>query len=216
MIEVEVKCAVAPQARHLLEARLREARFERHTHNVDVYYDMPDWDLLQKAVFLRVRNQQKLEFKFNEQAEKAHIQSTERAFSLQPQPDQAAAMNELFSHFLPTWTSMPTWEAARLENKLVELARIENTRRQYSLDSVRLCVDHVTGLGDFLEAEIECAEGTDTRQARAQLYTFIAEFTTEPLPIGYVELWLRQHNPQAYCKGIYQLPGDAVLSKQDS
>lgn len=216
MIEVEVKCAVAPQAWPLLEARLREARFERHIHNVDVYYDTPDWDLLQRAVFLRVRNQQKLEFKFNEQAEKAHIQSTERAFALQPQPDQAAAMNELFSHFIPAWSPMPTWEAAQLENNLVELARIENTRRQYSLDSVQLCVDHVTGLGDFLEAEIECSEGTDTRQARAQLYTFIAEFATEPLPIGYVELWLRQHNPQAYHKGVYQLPSDSVPSQQDS
>lgn len=213
MIEVEVKCAVAPQARAKLEARLREARFERHIHNVDVYYDTPDWQLLQKAVFLRVRNQQKLEFKFNEQAEKAHIQSTERAFALEPQVEQAAAMNELLSHFLPTWNPMPTWEVARLENNLVELARIENMRRQYNLDSIRLCVDHIAGLGDFLEAEIECPEGTDTRQARTQLYTFIAEFATEPLPIGYVELWLRQHNPQAYLKGIYQLPGDAVTEQ---
>lgn len=216
MIEVEVKCPIKPQAWPLLEAKLREAHLEQHIHNTDIYYDTPDWQLLQRAVFLRVRNQQRLEFKFNEQAEQAHVQSTERAFPLQPQAEQAAAMNALFTHFLPTWSPMPTWEAALLENKLVELARIKNMRQQYSLGSVQLCVDYVAGLGDFLEAEIECEEGTDTHQARAKLYKLIADFTTEPLPIGYVELWLRQHNPQAYRKGVYQLPGDSVLSQQDS
>lgn len=209
MIEVELKCSITPESRPLLEKKLQEARFQQQVYNSDVYYDTVTWDLLQRAVFVRVRNQRQLEFKFNEQAEKAHVQSTERAFSLTPNSQQAQAMNELFAHFLPAWHTAPTFIEAVNANNLLELARIENTRKQYTYDTLQICVDHVTGLGDFLEVETLCAEGTDTTQALQRLHDFVADFSFEPLTVGYVELWLRLYNPEAYRRGVYQLPDDA-------
>lgn len=72
-------------------------------------------------------------------------------------------------------------------------------------DDMLLCVDHVEGLGDFLEVEIQCEEETDTSQALSRLQYFIADLALQPLPVGYVELWLRLHHPQIYQQGKYQL-----------
>lgn len=173
--------------------------------NVDIYYDTPAYNLLQQAVFVRVRNNQHLEFKFNEHAEKTHGQSTERTFSLLPDADMAAKMHALFTRFLPHWYTAPTVEAAFTHNGLIELARIENNRESFSQDGIYVSIDHVTGLGEFLEVETRCEEGTDTSHAQSRLHTFISDLNVEHIRVGYVELWLRMHNPHAYQLGKYHL-----------
>lgn len=213
MIEVEFKYAIDPQVKPRLEAKLRDAQFDRLVQNSDIYYDTLTYDLLQKAVFFRVRNQQTLQFKFNERAEKAHIESTERTFSLSAQAEHIAAINTLFAHFLPTWQAGLSWEDALQKNRLVVLAHIENTRRQYIYDSVKLCVDTITNIGEFLEVEVECEEGTNTHHLQSHLRHIFGDVVAEPLSVGYVELWLHQHNLQAYHKGVYRLPDDVEPGK---
>ena len=205
MIEVELKCHLSPELLSRLQKKLQQMRFDGTTHNVDIYYDTRDFALLQQAVFVRVRNNRQLDFKFNESAEKVHLQSTERTFSLFPEPASAAQMNALFAHFLPHWSAFPTVAEAVLKNDLIELARIDNKRQVYSNDEVHVSVDHVAGLGDFLEVETRSEEGADTGQAVATLEAFVADLHVQHIKVGYVELWLRVHNPQAYQLGQYHL-----------
>ena len=89
MIEVELKFALPPHVRARLETYLGTAECARRLHNSDSYYDTPSLDLFSRAVFVRVRNRQRLEFKFNEQAAPAHLFCTERAFSLAAGPSIA-------------------------------------------------------------------------------------------------------------------------------
>jgi len=155
-------------------------------------------------VFVRVRNRQRLEFKFNKQAAPAHLFCTERAISLTAGPRQVAEMNNLFAGFLPHWQTAGTISEALLENGLVELARIENRRAEYRYKNLALCVDHVEGLGDFLEVETQCEAESETPQAIEQVQAFAAGLDARQVHIGYVELWLQKRLPHAYRQGKYQ------------
>ena len=201
-----MKFDIAPGSWSQLKEQFATMQLARRLSNADTYYDTEEFDLLRQAVFVRVRNHQCLEFKFNEQAAPAHIQSTERVFSLMPEPQQAAEMNALFSRFLPHWRSANTVEEVLHQNDLIELAHIENQRVQYTYDDLLVCVDQVEGLGDFVEIEAQCEEGSDTSQVEtleAQVQCFAADFAARQVRVGYVELWLQKHHPQAYQVGKY-------------
>ena len=205
MIEVELKGELFPELLPKLRERLQHMTFGSKAHNVDRYYDTPQFDLLRQAVFVRVRNDHQLEFKFNEKGEKAHLQSTERVFSLFPDPNMREKMNALFTRFLPHWSASSNFSEAITKNNLTELARINNTREVYVDEVIHLSIDHVEGLGDFLEVEMQCEEDADTSEALALLHKFLADLDVEHIRVGYVELWLRIHNPRAYQLGKYHL-----------
>jgi adenylate cyclase, class 2 len=203
MIEVELKFETTPAAWPQLEKQLATTQFVRHLRNSDIYYDTANFDLLSQAVFVRVRNHARLEFKFNEQAASAHTHCTERAFSLVPEPGSAQEMHTLFSRFLPGWRCAETVSEALSHNGLIELARIENRRVQYTWENLVVCVDQVEGLGEFLEIETQCNEESETHQALARLEHMAAGLAVRQIRIGYVERWLQKHHPQAYQRGKY-------------
>lgn len=201
-----MKFEIAPGSWPQFKEQFATMQLARRLSNADTYYDTKEFDLLRQAVFVRVRNHRHLEFKFNERAAPAHIQSTERVFSLMPEPRQAAEMNALFSRFLPRWRSANTVEEVLHQNGLIELARIENQRVQYTYDDLLVCVDQVEGLGEFVEIEAQCEEGSDTNQVEAleaQVHGFAAGFAARQVRVGYVELWLQKYLPQAYQMGKY-------------
>lgn len=204
MIEVELKFAITPDSRAWLETYLETVGCARSLRNSDIYYDTPSFDLFSQAVFARVRNGQRLEFKFNEQAAPEHLFCTERAFSLTARPRQVAELNSLFAGFLPRWQAVSTISEAILENGLIELARIENRRAEYRYENLVVCVDHVEELGDFLEIETQCEVESETPRAIEQVQAFAAGLEARQVHVGYVELWLQKHLPRAYRRGKYQ------------
>ena len=204
MIEVELKFEITPEARARLEKYLAALGLARRLQNSDTYYDTPSFDLLGQAVFVRVRNQQRLEFKFNQQAAPAHIHCTERVFSLAPEPQQAEEMNDIFSGFLPDWRKAGTVNKAIQQNDLIELARIENHRIEYACENLVVCLDQVEGLGSFLEIETQCEEESEIDQAISRVQAFVSDVPARPVHIGYVELWLQKYHRRAYHQGKYQ------------
>lgn len=204
MIEVELKYNLLPEALSVLREKLRAMEFLGQIENSDVYYDTSNFDLLRQAFFVRVRNNHQLQFKFNAEGSIAHIQSTEREFLLPLDQISAQEMNSLFARFLSGWTAAFSLEMVINKNGLVELARIQNTREVYSNDDMYLSLDHVKGLGNFLEIEIHSEEDADTDEALAKLQNFASDIELEPTNIGYVEMWLHVHNPQAYQLGKYR------------
>lgn len=204
MIEVELKFAITPDSRARLEASLRAAGYAHRLHNSDIYYDTPAFELFSQAVFVRVRNRQRLEFKFNEQAAPEHLFCTERTFPLSARRGQLAEMNTLFAEFLPHWQAADGIGEALKKNGLIELARIENSRAEYRYENLVVCVDHVWGLGDFLEIETQCEVESETPQALERVQAFAAGLEARQVHIGYVELWLQKYLPRAYRQGKYQ------------
>lgn len=207
MIEAELKCRLTTEMQPELQKKLQGMTFRKAVHNLDIYYDTPSWDLLQRAVFVRIRNHEMLEFKFNAQVEQEHVHCAEHAFPLKQEKEIADGMNMLFTHFLPEWRAVAEIEAALAKNHLVELARIDNQRTIYTDGDVEVSIDHVARLGDFLEIETRYKEGEedDATGALAKIQALAHDLNAEHIKVGYVELWLQMDNPQAYRLGKYQL-----------
>lgn len=205
MIEVELKFSLPQQARAKLQEKLHSAEFIGTIHNVDIYYDTAAFDLLKQAVFVRIRNGSLLQIKFNEEIEKVHGQVTERTFPLSSYLDHIEEMNSLFRKFLLAWNTASSFEEAILKNKLVALVQINNEREAYVANGIYISLDRVEALGDFLEIEADYEEGSDTSHAVDTLTSFIADLNLQRIKTGYVELWLRIHNPHAYSLGKYHL-----------
>jgi adenylate cyclase class 2 len=205
LIEIELKCELSPQLLEKVRQKIQGMQFRGTVYNHDIYYDTPTWDLLRRAVFVRVRNNQKIEFKFNEDASQEHQQALERIFPLQTSSFDLDRLNSLFAYFLPTWTPATSFEDALTKNNLIQLVSVNNTREVYANEHIDLSIDHVKGLGDFLEVETQCEENGDTTEAQARLQAFVADLHVQHIKVGYVELWLHKHNPEAYQVGRYHL-----------
>jgi adenylate cyclase class IV len=204
MIEVELKFKMPRESRTLLQAKLDTLPFVRglgHINNLDTYYDTADFDCLQQAVFIRIRNHAQLEMKFHEHADPAHMHCTERVFPLKSEPPLMKEMNILCSRFISTWRKADTVEEAIRINGLMEYAHIANRRIQYTYENLILCLDYVEGLGNFFEVETSCEDRTQIGQALARLQSFVSNLALpalQPVWSGYVEQWLHLHLPQVY------------------
>lgn len=206
MIEVEYKYKVFPTSQAKLTESLASFPVTRRVHNVDIYYDTSTFHLLQQAVFVRVRNSEHLEFKFNEQATPDHLHCQEFSFPLTLSVDQVHEMNSLFARFLPEWQAAQSIEEAIVLNHLIPLAHIDNKRTQYQEKDLTICVDHVEGLGDFVEIEAQCSDESEIDRARTTIHNFSAQLpAAQQIRVGYVELWLQKHHPQAYQMGKYHV-----------
>jgi adenylate cyclase class IV len=217
MIEVELKFELAPGCFEQLQARFAAMPAVQRVGQVDstdIYYDTAHYDCLQRAIFIRIRNQRRVEIKFHEEADPNHTHSTERVFPLRAKPEQMQEFNILCAHLLPLWHSAETIEQALQLNGLEAFVPIEKQRMVYTCQDMTLCLDCVGGLGNFLEIEVLCEDHEEHARAAeieivmAHLQQFIAELrlpAQEPVPVGYVELWLRQHRPEVYRLGKYQI-----------
>jgi adenylate cyclase class IV len=131
VIEIELKCELSPQLLERVREKIHGMQFRGRIRNTDIYYDTPTWDLLRRAVFVRVRNNRKVEFKFNEDITQEHGQVNERVFPIQASPTEIDKMNTLFAYFLPSWVAASSIEDAIKKNGLIELTCIDNTREEY-------------------------------------------------------------------------------------
>ena len=210
MIEVELKFAVPSDSEaHLqatLEALPQVRRFEERESS-DMYYDTPAYDAFRRAIFIRIRNHEVLEFKFHEEADPDHLYSTERVFPLNADIQQMQELNTLCTRLLPVWHEVRTLDELLQVNDLRLFVPVEKHRTRYVYQDMTLCLDRVTGLGTFLEVETLCETHAEIEQANARLLSVVSQLACpdlHPVRIGYVELWLRQHLPQIYALGKYQ------------
>src|SRR6202022_3998309 len=83
MIEVELKFEIPTASRALLQEKIGTVASVRQLgqiDNSDIYYDTANFDCLQQAVFIRIRNGARLELKFHTYADPANKNSTDALF----------------------------------------------------------------------------------------------------------------------------------------
>lgn len=210
MIEVELKFEVPAGAETQLKVTLDALplvrRFEE-SESTDMYYDTATYDAFRRAIFIRIRNRSVLELKFHEQDDPEHLYSTERVFPLDADAQQIDTLNALCARLLPVWRKVANIEELFQANDLRLFVPIEKHRMRYAYQDITLCLDSVTGLGTFLEVEALCETHAEIEQAGTRLLSIVSQLACpdlQPVQIGYVELWLRQHLPHVYTQGRYQ------------
>lgn len=200
MIEVEIRSLLRESMLPKVQEKLARMRLVQSGASLDMYYDTSDYALLRhpQLVFLRLREGRLLQVKFNGLAAESLLPPCiEREFVVETD-NVPAEVHVLLQSFLPGWQAASSWQETLHDNHLGELARVDKKRSVYVDDPFIVCIDTVANLGQFLEVEINCPEGSDTRKAQECVDAFLAEVEGIPLKAGYFELYLYYYRLEAY------------------
>lgn len=201
MIEIELKYKLKnfPKVGFpLLEERTEE----------DIYYDTKNYELLRNGNFLRIRNREKIDFKLSTN-DITHLYCKETRFPFEPFP--SSKIEEVF-HNLKLDITFNNYE--EFKEKLFVLAPILKKRKTYKInDSITMVLDEVDNLGYFLEIEYDVEQDSITEEEGKEYEEVLKNVLEEnhlltegdkKVTIGYVELYLKEHNIEAYHLGLYQ------------
>lgn len=174
------------------------------TSQLDVYYDTSGRSLYERGMFLRVRNMKILELKAAPvSAGTDHFWCGELPAQVENDPTGigaiAAAIGAQMNRERVRCETMPDLIQAFALEVFVE---IRKTRVTYHLDDADIAVDDVQGLGRFIEIEVYDSAKRDYYRDLAATVGLIH------LPVGYVELLLREKEPATYRRGRYLLAED--------
>jgi len=201
MIEIELKY----ELKNKIKCDLKP---DKEKEVEDIYYDTEDYQLLKNGNFLRIRNKKQLDFKINAN-DLSHLYCKETNFSYSD--ENASEIKELLQKLGIdiSFTSLD-----ELFKNLKILAPIKKKRHIYNLEEkVVMVIDEVENLGTFLEIEYDY-EGDEITKEQGEYYknylkdilkkhNLLNDDMTE-VRIGYVELYLKKHNKEAYNLGIYK------------
>ncbi|MDD3647395.1 MAG: CYTH domain-containing protein [Candidatus Dojkabacteria bacterium] len=218
-IEVELKYSVLEP----LDVDKLGIQFVERKRVLDIYYDTPEGKLFEKGIFIRNRNDQKLDFKFNfediagKNFKNDHTHCDEYSFEIPLLEDDATKFRtvcEILEIIYPKGLSLENFLA---ENSFVQLAVVDKERTMARKNGFEISIDKVVGLGDFIEIEkiirvdIEREDyEEELNRTKRKIDTFarslglmIKQNTT-----GYCELVLRETNFELYKQGKYVLDED--------
>ena len=203
MIEFELKLQVDNFP------KLDKAVFVNEKKVYDVYYDTNEFTLLSTGNFLRNRNNKKVDFKLNI-GDLSHTYCKETSFN--------------YENFVPTDSLEKIFKAIGmnynaefngfddflLKNGLSTLAVIDKHREEYQFEDLKICFDRAKDIGNFIEIEYQLPD--DAVFDKDQIKTYILNKMKNNalvndykfVNIGYVELYLKKHNPNAYKLGLFQ------------
>jgi len=210
MIELEYKYKLIK-----IPEELSYLSIKKITKQNDIYYDTADYSLIKKGNFLRIRNNDKIDFKIDI-GDDTHLYCKETSFKVSEICKRINDINKvLLSVGLPKSKSILKNENFLLENNFIELARINKIRTIYELDeNCNLCIDEVDNLGLFLEAEV-IINSNDINQIKAEkiksglekrlIENKFIDSSSERINTGYVELYLLMYNPNVYELGKFKI-----------
>lgn len=195
MIELELKYNVGVFP-HLLSQFAEQP--ERRV--LDIYYDNTNYDLLHAGIFIRQRGQ-RIDIKYLV-SEDDHSVCNEYNVENDFFNEQNTALIHVLTKLNFTFSGAD-FESFLKENNLCVLLEIDKIRKKYKENNVTICFDEVKGLGKFIEIESTFPELKDVKTAKSELQKIVKqkiEFQGEYHEeyTGYVELYLKQHNPVAY------------------
>lgn len=172
----------------------------------DIYYDTKDYKLLKNGNFLRIRNGKQLDFKLNAN-DLSHLYCKETNYELNN--DNLYEINKILNDLgiIINLTSIED-----IFRELDVLAPIKKKRKSYTLeDNVIMVIDEVEDLGSFLEIEYDLDKDVldDGKYYKNLLINILKKYNIfdesfREVHIGYVELYLKKYNIEAYKLGLYQ------------
>jgi len=173
----------------------------------DIYYDTKNYDFLRKGNFLRIRNNKSLDFKLNAN-NLEHLYCKETNYKLKE--NNISEINEVIKGLN---VNIKLDNISDINNKFIVLAQLKKKRYSYRLeDNIIMVIDEVENLGNFLEIEYDIDKDSITEEEKEyykkylegvlKKYNILTD-NMKYVSIGYVELYLKKYNMEAYNLGIY-------------
>ena len=205
MIEIELRYKITK------EPNLDNFTFKSEKVQKDVYYDTPNYSMLSSGNFMRTRNDKRIDFKL-EVGDLKHNFCKETSFDV-------TEINGRNKDFLNVFKSLAidinndfnSFDDFIKANEFLVLAPIIKQRKSYTNGEMNIAIDKVNDIGQFLEAEVMIDDNEDTdidailEQIEQTLISnnIIAKGAAKQ-SVGYVELYLLEHNKPVYELGKFK------------
>jgi adenylate cyclase class IV len=186
---------------------------------IDIYLDTPDIALLRKGVYMRIRDQKKLDIKFNRECMNnpdldLQAYCEEYTFALPLHEFDVDDFNSIVKTIGLLPITKADFDGFQEENLLAPHRTVDKVRTSYAHGPFTIVIDAVANLGNFLEIEYlaQTVDSVDT--IKAQMEELLLPLSLKPLQTGYDSLMLRKHNFKQYLQGRFVLDEDKLLRKK--
>jgi predicted adenylyl cyclase CyaB len=208
-LEVELKFQVLDELQ--TKNFLKNLKFLGEKRNVDVYLDTKDGDLYKRGIFIRIRDNKKLEFKFNladiqSKEFSKHEHCDEFSFPLPLTQDSIRKINEV-CRILGLKEAL-SLEELKSKNNLIDSIVIDKVRQKFTDGKFEYSFDDVKDLGKFLEIEYRASSDEDAEKIKEEMREKLKGLNLKLITTGYNELYWRKNNFELYLQGRYLLEED--------
>lgn len=200
MIELELKYKIDKKPNINIEGQTSDVE--------DIYYDTTDYTLLKNGNFLRLRNKKSIDFKLSAN-DLTHLYCSETNYSVSNFDSEN--INKVLKNI---GVELGVKSSDELFNSLDVLAKVKKHRTSYNIEeNVVMVIDEVEDLGIFLEIEYDIEKDSITKEESDKYKEYLIRIlkdnnyitdTDEQINIGYVELYLKKYNLDAYNLGLYK------------
>lgn len=210
-IEVEFKFEVKDPSKVNF---LKELDFLEEKKVDDTYLDTEQGNLFKRAIFIRIRNGKRLDFKFNpsqfdtKPGEGVHEQCEEHNFTLPLQENDLEEFNKTSKQLGLVPLETADFETFRSQNKLIDSQVFKKMRKKYSKSPFEYCLDVVEDFGTFLEIEATTTDLQEAERLKEQIREIAKTLNLKLITTGYNELYWRKHNFELYLQGKFLLEED--------
>jgi adenylate cyclase, class 2 len=216
-LEIELRYEIADTK--LLGSFLEKLQLVGSKRLVDVYLDTVDADLIRKGIYIRIRDNKKLDIKFNRECltnPDLEIQPycEEYSFQIPLQQEQMKKFVEVNNDLdlKASVTSDLAWY--RSVNSLIEHRVVDKLRTTYKHEDFLIMIDEVKNLGTFLEIELMAEKSDDIEAVKNRMITILHGLPLKPFKTGYDSLILKKTNFVQYVQGRFALEEDKVAYKK--
>ncbi len=208
-IEVELKFQVLDEAQ--IREFVRNLNFITKKKIVDKYLDTENADLYKRGLFIRLRDDKILDFKYNlEDKECKHEHCEEHSFSLPLTLDSLDSVNRICKILSLESIMNPNIEELMARNNFIVSITNNKTREIYRDEKFEFCIDDVKDLGKFIEIEMHAAKEDDLEKIKDMMREKVRGLKLKLITTGYNELYWKKHNAEIYKQGKYHLEEDKV------
>lgn len=211
-IEVELKFQILNKQQ--LKNFLASLKLKKENVINDVYLDTKEAYLYKKGIFIRIRNNSKLDFKFNPddwkdpKAFSDHSHCNEYSFDLPLKQSSTKNLNEVCNILNLHNIQKADLDELRSKNNLIESVIINKTRREYRDNDFSYDYDTVKNLGEFFEIEKLTSIPEEIESIKESMRKKLNGLNLKLITTGYNELYWRKHNFEIYLQGRFLLMED--------
>ena len=211
-IEVELKFQILDDGQ--INEFIKSLKFVNKKRIIDVYLDTKERDLYKKGIFIRIRDNKKLEFKFNLDAFRnqnklnRHEECNEFLFPFPLLKDSVDSINKICRSLNLRRVTTPSLEELKNKNNLIDSIVIDKIRRKYTDDTFEYSFDNVKGLGKFIEIEFLASREDNFEKIKNEMRKKLKNLKLKLITAGYNEVYWRKYNFNLYLQGRYLFEED--------
>lgn len=212
-IEIELRYEVLQPGQ--LSSFLAPLKKLHRKHDIDIYFDNPNNTLHKNGIYIRTRNNKKLEIKFNRACldnPSLDIQDycEEHSFMLPLETTELLTINQLLISLHLKPMTVASLENLKQVNEFNEHCIVDKIRTSYTYQDFTICIDEVKDLGTFLEIELMADTIENITTVKSKMLDLIHGLDLKPIKTGYINLQLRKKDFNHYLMGRFILEEDKV------